>query len=132
MNSLLFTVLLALLLCLTGCMSQTDSGESVSASTAETPETIETEAPAETKTLIRLKGRSASCEGEGVSISGSEIMMARTIEVIENAGVRNCIRIILGGNCIDERGALMIGADAYSRDILDCVRHCRRFVLGEE
>ena len=66
------------------------------------------------------------------SISGSEIMMARTIEVIENAGVRNCIRIILGGNCIDERGALMIGADAYSRDILDCVRLCRRFVLGEE
>ena len=66
------------------------------------------------------------------SIHGSEIMMARTIEVIENAGVRNCIRVILGGNCIDERGALMIGADAYSRDLLDCVRLCRRFVLGEE
>lgn len=66
------------------------------------------------------------------SLSGSEIMMARTIEVIEDAGIRDAIRIILGGNCINERQALMIGADAYSRDILDCVRLSRRFVLGEE
>lgn len=66
------------------------------------------------------------------SLSGSEIMMARTIEVIEDAGIRSAIRIILGGNCINERQALMIGADAYSRDILDCVRLSRRLVLGEE
>lgn len=66
------------------------------------------------------------------SLSGSEIMMARTIEVIENAGIRDAIRIILGGNCISERQALMIGADAYSHDLLDCVRLSRRFVLGEE
>ena len=66
------------------------------------------------------------------SLSGSEIMMARTIEVIEDAGIRNTIRIILGGNCINERQALMIGADAYSHDLLDCVRLSRRFVLGEE
>ncbi|MBR6321275.1 MAG: cobalamin-dependent protein [Lachnospiraceae bacterium] len=65
------------------------------------------------------------------SISGSEIMMARTIEVIEEAGIRSAVSIILGGNCIDERLALMIGADAYSRDILDCVGLCRRIMLGE-
>lgn len=65
-------------------------------------------------------------------ISGSEIMMARTIEVIENAGVRSTIRIVLGGSCIDERQAILFGADAYSRDILDCIRLCRRLVLGEE
>ena len=92
-NSLLFTVLLALIVCLTGCVSQTDSGESVSASTAETPETIETEAPAETKTLIRLKGRSASCEGEGVSISGSEIVISEPGEyelsgTLKNGGIK--------------------------------------------
>lgn len=66
------------------------------------------------------------------TISGSEFMMARTIEVIEAAGARSSIRIVLGGNCIDERQALTIGADAYSRDILDCVRLCRQLVLGEE
>lgn len=66
------------------------------------------------------------------TLSGSEIMMARTIEVIENAGIRDAVRIILGGNCIRERQALMIGADAYSQDLLDCVRLSRRFVLGEE
>ena len=66
------------------------------------------------------------------TLSGSEIMMARTIEVIENAGIRNTIRVILGGNCVNERQALMIGADAYSRDIPDCVRLCRQYVLGEE
>ena len=66
------------------------------------------------------------------TLSGSEIMMARTIEVLEDAGIRNTIRIILGGSCINERQALMIGADAYSHDLLDCVRLARRFVLPEE
>ena len=66
------------------------------------------------------------------SITGSEVMMARTIEAISAAGLRDGVRIILGGNCISERQALKIGADAYSRDLLDCVRLSRRFVLGEE
>lgn len=66
------------------------------------------------------------------SITGSEVMMARTIEAISAAGLRDSVRIILGGNCISERQALKIGADAYSRDLLDCVRLSRRFVLGEE
>ncbi len=65
------------------------------------------------------------------TLSGSEIMMARTIEAIEDIGARSAVRIILGGNCINERQALMIGADAYSRDILDCVRLSRQLVLGE-
>ena len=66
------------------------------------------------------------------TLSGSEIMMARTVEVIENAGIRSTVRIILGGNCVSERQALLFGADAYSRDILDCVRLSRQFVLGGE
>lgn len=66
------------------------------------------------------------------TISGSEIMMARTIEAIEAAGVRGCIRIILGGNCIDEKQSLLIGADAYSHDLFDCLRLCRMFTLGED
>ncbi len=66
------------------------------------------------------------------TISGSEIMMARTIEAIEQAGIRDCVRIILGGNCIDESHAILIGADAYSRDLVDCLRLCRQFQLGEE
>lgn len=66
------------------------------------------------------------------TISGSEIMMARTIEAIEAAGVRGCIRIILGGNCIDEKQSLLIGADAYSRDLFDCLRLCKQLALGED
>ena len=66
------------------------------------------------------------------TISGSEIMMARTIEAIEDAGIRSCVRIVLGGNCIDEKQAILIGADAYSRDPIDCLRLCRQLVLGDE
>ena len=92
-NSLLFTVLLAMLFCLTGCVSQTDSGESMSAPAAETPETVEMEEPAETKTMIRLQGKSASCEGEGVSISGSEIVISEPGEyelsgTLKNGGIK--------------------------------------------
>ena len=65
------------------------------------------------------------------TIAGSEIMMARTIEAIENAGLRHCVKIILGGSCINEKHAYAIGADGYSGHPLDCLRLCRQFAGGE-
>ena len=65
------------------------------------------------------------------TISGSEIMMARTIEAVEEAGLRHCVRIILGGACITEKQAYAIGADGYSKEPSDCLRLCRQFTLGE-
>jgi len=65
------------------------------------------------------------------TIAGSEIMMARTIEAIENAGLRHCVKIILGGSCISEKQAFAIGADGYSGYPVDCLRLCKQFLGGE-
>ena len=89
MNIFLFTVLSALLVCLCGCVSQIDGGESVSAPAAETSETVETAEPAETKTVIRLQGKSASWEGEGVSLSGSEILISEPGEYELSGSLKN-------------------------------------------
>ena len=66
------------------------------------------------------------------TLSGSDRRMAETIRVIERAGIRGTVRIILGGGCIDEKRALQIGADAYSKELPDCLRLCRRFIQEKE
>lgn len=65
------------------------------------------------------------------SIDGSEIMMARTIEEIENAGLRGCIKIILSGSCVNERQSFAIGADGYAFRPVDSLRLCRQMIIGE-
>ena len=66
------------------------------------------------------------------TLSGGDRRMAETIQALERAGIRSTVRVILGGSCIDERQALQIGADAYSRELLDCLRLCRRFAGEKE
>ena len=61
------------------------------------------------------------------SLSGSGTRMAETIRALAQAGLRDAVKVILGGSCIDEHTAMRIGADAYSGELLDCQRLCRRF-----
>ena len=65
------------------------------------------------------------------TISGSEIMMARTIEAMEEAGLRDSVRVLLGGNCINEQQAFAIGADGYAARPFDCLRLCRMLTSQE-
>ena len=66
------------------------------------------------------------------TISGSEIMMEKTVEALKKSGVRDCVHLILGGNCVTEEQAMRMGADAYSESLIGCLGICRRFVLKEE
>ncbi len=53
--------------------------------------------------------------------------MRRTIEAIEAAGLREQVKILLGGNGINQETAHQIGADAYSSDFISGVALCKRW-----
>ena len=52
-------------------------------------------------------------------------MVGRTIEVIREAGLRDAVRIIVGGAPINEAFAAQIGADGYAPDASSAVRMTR-------
>ena len=42
--------------------------------------------------------------------------MAKSIELLEEAGLRDGVKVIIGGLPVDERWCELVGADAYSDD----------------
>lgn len=61
--------------------------------------------------------------------------MADTVSALENAGLRGGVRIIVGGAAVTPKSVKIIGADAYSADIMDCLKTCHAFMamaVGEK
>ncbi len=56
--------------------------------------------------------------------------MRSTVEAIEAAGLRNSIRIMIGGAPMDERVARYVGADAYGPDAAAAVRLAKTWISG--
>lgn len=51
--------------------------------------------------------------------------MGRIISLLGEAGVRDFAKVIVGGLCMDENKSIKIGADAYSKDPIGFLKHCR-------
>lgn len=54
--------------------------------------------------------------------------MKKTVEAIDKAGLRNKVKIIIGGGHIDERVQRYTGADAYATSAAEGVRICKKWV----
>jgi methylmalonyl-CoA mutase cobalamin-binding domain/chain len=50
------------------------------------------------------------------------------IEALEKEGLRNRVRVIIGGASIDGAWTEMIGADAYGLDVNDAVKKCNELI----
>jgi 5-methyltetrahydrofolate--homocysteine methyltransferase len=58
--------------------------------------------------------------------------MGRTIDAIEDAGMRGEVKIMVGGAPLSQEFADDFGADGYGKDAIDCVDIAKRFLgLGE-
>ncbi|MDR3643609.1 MAG: cobalamin-dependent protein [Clostridia bacterium] len=55
--------------------------------------------------------------------------MARTIQALSDANLRDRVKVIVGGMCMSEELSREIGADAYSPDPLEGVAVCKNFLL---
>ena len=54
--------------------------------------------------------------------------MKTTVGAIEAAGLRDTVKIIVGGGLVNERVALHVGADAYANDVIQGVNLCKGWV----
>jgi 5-methyltetrahydrofolate--homocysteine methyltransferase len=54
--------------------------------------------------------------------------MKRTVEAIEKAGLRNKVKIMIGGGQITEEIRRYVGADAYGKDAMEAVALAKKWV----
>jgi len=56
------------------------------------------------------------------------VNMAKIIKALEQAGLREKVKVIVGGAPLTEEYAKQIGADAYGRDAVEGVNICKKWV----
>jgi len=54
--------------------------------------------------------------------------MTRTVEALEEAGLRDTVKVILGGLPVDDRWQETVGSDGYTDDAYEGVRMCTAFM----
>ena len=68
-----------------------------------------------------IKDKSPQLVGLSALLSTTMPMMEDTIEAIKQAGLRDTVKILVGGAPVDQAWADKIGADAYAEDAVECV-----------
>ncbi len=79
------------------------------------------------KIIARIKETNAHIVGLSALITTSYDSMKATIEAIAQAGLRDQVKIMIGGGPTDERVRAYVGADALGRDVQDAVKLARQF-----
>lgn len=54
--------------------------------------------------------------------------MKKTVEEIKKAGLRDSVKIMIGGGQIDEKVREYVGADAYGKDAVAAVNLCKKWI----
>ena len=56
--------------------------------------------------------------------------MKKTVEALEKAGLRNGVKVMIGGGQIDDEVRKYVRADAFGRDAIAAVNLCRQWIGG--
>jgi 5-methyltetrahydrofolate--homocysteine methyltransferase len=75
--------------------------------------------------IREIKEKSPEIVGISALLTMTMPMQRRTIEAIKEAGLRDKIKILVGGAPVDQAWADEIGADAYGEDAIDCVEKAK-------
>ena len=54
--------------------------------------------------------------------------MKRTIEALKAAGLRDGVKIIIGGNAVNAEACTFVGADSWTRNAAEAVKTCSGWV----
>jgi methanogenic corrinoid protein MtbC1 len=54
--------------------------------------------------------------------------MKRTVETLKDAGLRDSVKIIIGGNAVNQEACTYVGADAWSKNAAEAVKTCGSWV----
>jgi methylmalonyl-CoA mutase cobalamin-binding domain/chain len=75
---------------------------------------------------IALEKASILCMSALLSTTREE--MRAVIRELRKRGLRDNIKVIVGGGAVDERFAKEIGADAYGKDAIEAINLCKRLI----
>ena len=62
------------------------------------------------------------------TLQASALSIRGTIRAVEASGLRKKVRIMVGGPAVKDRSPRLLGADARSDTVLDCLRICHEFM----
>jgi methanogenic corrinoid protein MtbC1 len=82
--------------------------------------------------VAKLKETEASILGLSGLITPSYESMKETVLAVEAAGLRDKVKIIIGGGVVSEMVRNYTGADAFSTDAVEGVKMCKRLSRGDE
>lgn len=77
--------------------------------------------------LEEVEKSNAQIVGMSALLTTTMVKMADTIKAFVDAGIRDRVRIVLGGAPVDSTYATKIGADAAANDAIDGVAICRKW-----
>jgi len=80
------------------------------------------------KFIQKLRETGARVLGLSGLITSAYDGMKETVEAVVKAGLRDQVKIMIGGGITDERVRVYTGADAYGNNPSDAVNICRRFI----
>jgi methanogenic corrinoid protein MtbC1 len=83
------------------------------------------------KFIEKLRETGAGVLGLSGLITTAYDSMKETVEAVAKAGLRDRVKIMIGGGITDERVRVYTGADAYGNNPSDAVKICRGFI-GED
>jgi 5-methyltetrahydrofolate--homocysteine methyltransferase len=75
-----------------------------------------------------IREKSPDLVGLSALLSTTVPMMEETIDAIEQAGLRDGIKVLVGGAPVDQALADKIGADAYGEDALECMEKSKEML----
>ncbi|NIM14060.1 MAG: hypothetical protein GTO45_18615 [Candidatus Aminicenantes bacterium] len=80
--------------------------------------------------VTRLRETGAAVLGLSGLITTAYDGMKDTIEALVKAGLRDRVKVMIGGGVMDESVQVYAGADAFGRDPTEAVRLCQQFLGG--
>jgi dimethylamine corrinoid protein len=80
------------------------------------------------KFLERVKADNADILGMSGILTMSVASMAKTVEALTEAGLRDRVKVIIGGLPVDSRWQQAVGCDAYTDDAYEGVKMCKAFM----
>ncbi len=81
--------------------------------------------------VTKLRETGAAVLGMSGLITTAYNSMKDTIEALVNAGLRERVKVMIGGGVTDERVLAHTGADAYGNDPTEAVKLCQQFIGGK-
>jgi len=79
--------------------------------------------------VTKLRETGAQLLGLSGLITTSFDEMKATVEAVEKAGLRNRVKVIIGGGIVSQKVQEYTGADAFSCDAVEGVAICKRLVM---